>query len=198
MKILNSYKCINGCTGTYLIPRKVVIRKTNVVIEARCGKCKWLNRIELPFKTRHEWLYLLQDDIYRCNYCGAINNENFKIIQTNVSFTMTFFNEVLSTMVFKCNTCGKLSKKAINSIIWSELKEANEKELERPFLKSEKELTCPNCGAISPPNSIYCQICGFKIKEIPNEETLLFCDNCGAPLRIGARFCSECGNKIIS
>lgn len=59
--------------------------------------------------------------------------------------------------------------------------------------------TCPQCGAKTKKEMIFCSACGFKLEEIlkseENERTL-FCRNCGAPVMEGFLFCTSCGKKI--
>lgn len=53
--------------------------------------------------------------------------------------------------------------------------------------KSQKMITCPECGA-SVPEGKFCLECGHKF--------VATCPKCGAQLVPGAKFCLECGTKI--
>ena len=63
--------------------------------------------------------------------------------------------------------------------------------------------TCPNCGARTSKEMLFCSACGFRL-PVPQEpeevvevvQDTLFCGNCGAELSSDAIFCTSCGTKV--
>ena len=47
---------------------------------------------------------------------------------------------------------------------------------------------CPSCGKARIENSIYCPVCGFKIRTK--------CENCGGLITVYDRYCPHCGSKV--
>lgn len=52
----------------------------------------------------------------------------------------------------------------------------------------EDQVACPNCKAINPSSSKFCNKCGTSL----NNE----CPNCGFSLSPGSKFCPQCGTKL--
>lgn len=61
------------------------------------------------------------------------------------------------------------------------------------FVPKKDVKTCPNCGAETTDNSIFCMECGMKL-DISNDVN--FCIHCGTAVVPGARFCMNCGKLI--
>lgn len=57
---------------------------------------------------------------------------------------------------------------------------------------------CPNCGAETAQNALFCAVCGTKLPqpEPPTPAGPKFCAVCGNPLAPGVRFCNACGNPV--
>jgi len=60
---------------------------------------------------------------------------------------------------------------------------------------------CPQCNADLPLGSVFCMICGTKIKipEIPQNShstKVNFCESCRAELKPGFAFCTNCGHRV--
>ncbi|MBL7162041.1 MAG: AAA family ATPase [Anaerolineales bacterium] len=49
-------------------------------------------------------------------------------------------------------------------------------------------LKCPNCGFDSPPDMIYCGMCGTRVAQA--------CLNCGQAMPLDYRFCGQCGTSL--
>lgn len=61
-------------------------------------------------------------------------------------------------------------------------------------------VNCPNCGAVVPSTSKFCNMCGSKIEEsgveMPQNNEKNRCPNCGKAVGEGNMFCTACGTKI--
>lgn len=57
---------------------------------------------------------------------------------------------------------------------------------------------CPSCGAEVPNGSLFCAVCGAKIKvsSEQSEGNSKFCDACGAAIADGSKFCTSCGKAV--
>lgn len=71
-------------------------------------------------------------------------------------------------------------------------------------------IKCPNCAAESPPGAIFCDNCGYDLRNVPQNISPpvsptvsssaaegLICINCGHQNPVEAIFCENCGSKIV-
>lgn len=56
-------------------------------------------------------------------------------------------------------------------------------------LKGQNPLTCPKCGKITPPTSVVCQNCGFRIRDALD----MICPKCEREYVAGTAYCPRCG-----
>ena len=83
--------------------------------------------------------------------------------------------------------------------------------LDRYQDKLQGNVKCEKCGAIVPPDSMFCNKCGEKLPEydfssleikegvepVSEEKTDgTLCPSCGAAIAPGTKFCEKCGTKI--
>lgn len=55
---------------------------------------------------------------------------------------------------------------------------------------------CPSCGKPNPNSALFCQYCGYNLKEQHRKETPGFCKKCGQPYGPKDKFCTICGEII--
>ncbi len=66
-------------------------------------------------------------------------------------------------------------------------------------------LTCPSCKSPAAPGSIFCDNCGYDLRNVAAapmpvqavpQQAGAACSNCGASNVAGAAFCENCGNPL--
>ncbi len=69
-------------------------------------------------------------------------------------------------------------------------------------VKNKKIITCTECGAENPDQSVFCGYCGKKLESTPktesNDKIQKYCQICGKKIITGSRFCGNCGTKFTS
>lgn len=72
------------------------------------------------------------------------------------------------------------------------------KEYQKKLVDIKGVSKCPSCGAEVPNGSLFCAVCGAKIKVSAEqgEGNSKFCDACGAAIPDGSKFCTSCGKAI--
>ena len=62
--------------------------------------------------------------------------------------------------------------------------------------------TCPECGSPVKPTSLFCTVCGTKLKKAEPEPApapdVLICPGCGSEMKPHMRFCTVCGTPLDS
>lgn len=59
----------------------------------------------------------------------------------------------------------------------------------------EQQGVCPSCGTEIGENSLFCQNCGFSLKEHA-DQFIGNCTRCGAKIRKGQNYCDVCGIQL--
>ena len=78
--------------------------------------------------------------------------------------------------------------------------------IEKKILALQDLRKCAKCGNVLSLDSVFCNKCGARLDELPQEifggnaeqtmQTNPICAACGAPLENDAVFCSVCGAKV--
>lgn len=58
-----------------------------------------------------------------------------------------------------------------------------------PTKPAADQIECPNCHAMNPAGSKFCQSCGTKLS--------MECPNCGTAVPLGTKFCPNCGTNLM-
>jgi len=86
------------------------------------------------------------------------------------------------------------------------VREAKEEKAARERARQEEEARlaaeqaagcgCPNCGAVNPAGTNFCQECGTRLMAPASVPAKRFCPNCGTEIAAGQRFCCGCGTRV--
>lgn len=79
------------------------------------------------------------------------------------------------------------------------VKETNKRieELKKQLNSMKDTCACIKCGAMNPENSLFCTVCGARLKA-EDEPVQMFCTNCGRMITQGTKFCNYCGYEQTS
>lgn len=98
---------------------------------------------------------------------------------------------------------GSMYQELVNSVT-AMYKEQNV--IEKKILALQDLRKCAKCGNVLSLDSVFCNKCGARLEELPQEifggnaeqtmQTNPICAACGAPLENDAVFCSVCGAKV--
>ena len=88
-------------------------------------------------------------------------------------------------------------------------------DVDEPVLNNMERTYCTNCGKLVPDDSVFCIVCGTRIRRANTSDAIndkneviiqpkinskqimsrLFCTQCGKELALDAAFCTECGAR---
>ena len=190
------------CNGQLIVPLKLTIQDSDLIIDARCPKCHERRNFSLPMSDKRKWLPILTDMTLRCDECGARVKKNWYTVPTDPDIAgmipwmgrrrfgtsiwrtyhyYSYFHPLLQPnrkIIAKCKKCGKERSKIISEELLRDLKV----HAKLPSLTYQ----CPYCDAEIAEDATTCPTCKKDIA----------CDKCSKPLPPHAKFCSFCGHKI--
>lgn len=78
------------------------------------------------------------------------------------------------------------------------ISEEKVEEYKKKVVELKRISKCPSCGAEVSSDSLFCAVCGAKMK-VPAEQgegNLKYCEACGAVIPNGSKFCTSCGKAV--
>lgn len=130
-------------------------------------------------------------------------NDRFKELEGSIAAA---FNEI-GKKFYEDNKENRLSGSMYQELVDSVTAMYEEQYMiEKKILALQDMRKCTECGNILSLDSVFCNKCGARLEELPQEifggnaeqtmQTSPICAVCGAPLENDAVFCSVCGAKV--